>query len=601
MALEQKYLNVTTRREGYMDIMMYVPDNNVVISNVSCNDVLSYSNLDSITDIKNYSSSTIATLEENLWLLNGAFINPTFGRKYNGYISNSISDQDGNFGTNPKINIDLLSASKVEYFSIILNPSVKSSYPKQVKLTTNNGNVYIKVISDITTLPNIIYELNEDNVSNVTLEFIGTQRANRRIRLANVMFGKVITLNQDDVISTDYLDKNSYVCDSIPTRTFTFNVNNYSKAYNIDNPNNSIIDLDRQTKIMIRNGYNVFGFNDETNEFDLDYQGTEIEWDDWKELRLLDVITNNDDTASFECGSILDMMTDTYTNEIFTNNRKVAYICSQLLNFMGLDTNTIEFSTDNNGKSYGDYEINVPLPQLPIRELIQLLAFSVGATILIKDNGIIRFANIDIGNQSSFTRTHNFEYKDFASVPVAQGLESTTKISLPKYNATIGDNFNQIFEITAYNTQISYQASVNIAVNKAEDDTSGGSIQNVFPYCETAELVCSLPTTTPLKVVVSGKQININQTQDRTITNDTLTIDTQLMKEDIGNVIKSKYTNWYSKKFKYTMETRGEPLVDAGDYAIIQSPFTDKLPAYVLQNHIIFDGSWSGDMEVIAL
>ena len=45
MALEQKYLNVTTRRDGYMDIIMYVPDDNIVISNVSCDDVLLYSDL----------------------------------------------------------------------------------------------------------------------------------------------------------------------------------------------------------------------------------------------------------------------------------------------------------------------------------------------------------------------------------------------------------------------------------------------------------------------------------------------------------------------------------------------------------------------------
>ena len=94
MALEQKYLNVTRRAEGYMSILMYIPDNNVTISNVNSNDVLSYSNIDSLKDIKNYTSTTIATLEENLWLLNGTFINPTLGRRYNGYISNSISNEE---------------------------------------------------------------------------------------------------------------------------------------------------------------------------------------------------------------------------------------------------------------------------------------------------------------------------------------------------------------------------------------------------------------------------------------------------------------------------------------------------------------------------
>ena len=121
MALEQKYLNTITRGEGYMEIMMYIPDNNVRIGNVSSNDILQYSNIDSLKDIKMYTNNTIATLEENLWLLNGNYVNPTVGRKYNGYISNSMSNEDGHFETNPVINIDLYSTSNVEFFSLILN------------------------------------------------------------------------------------------------------------------------------------------------------------------------------------------------------------------------------------------------------------------------------------------------------------------------------------------------------------------------------------------------------------------------------------------------------------------------------------------------
>ena len=52
------------------------------------------------------------------------------------------------------------------------------------------------------------------------------------------------------------------------------------------------------------------------------------------------------------------------------------------------------------------------------------------------------------------------------------------------------------------------------------------------------------------------------------------------------------------------MNTRGEPLVDAGDYAEIETPFSGEeslLKTFVLQNHVTFNGSWSGDMEVIAL
>lgn len=632
MALEQKYLNVTTRAEAYMDIMMYVPDNSVSIANVTSDDILQYSNIDSLKDIKNYTSTTIATLEENLWLLDGSFINPTSGRLYNGYISNSISNENGEFENNPKINIELSNISNITYFSIILNPSVSTGYPKNINITffdsSNNqvGDILTKNITEETSLPNLVYEVNLENISKLEIEFVGTVTPYRRIRVSSIMFGKVLTLNQDQVLSTDYLDKCSYVPDSIPSRTFSFTLENYNKQYNIDNPDNNYIDLDSQTKVMFRNGYNIYGY-----EMDSDGNATinnpdnvkQIEWDDWKELRLLDVSTNSEDECTFECGSVLDMMTDTYTKERFINNRTVRYIVNQLLNFMGVDTNIVIYSTDGIIKSdgtdtsYGDYIINTVLPELPVRELIQLLAFSVGATLLIKDDGTIKFANLELDKPSSFTHQHSFTYDDFEAVPEAQQLENTTKISLPKYNSTIGTSEEEIqsFDIGTYNAEVTYSACVPTGAKKADDDTSSGSIQSSDLYAYRGSLVMNIPEeNVTTKVIIVGYPINTVTTQERSVTNDTLIINTQLMSNDVvryedgkivdNECIKTKYKTWYSKKFKYVITTRGEPLVDAGDYAEIQTPFSGTeqlLRTFVLQNHITFDGTWSGDMEVVAL
>ncbi len=264
MALEQKYLNVTTRAESYMDIMMYLPDNSVSIANINSDDILQYSNIDSLKDIKNYTSTTIATLEENLWLLNGSFINPTAGRLYNGYISNSMSNEDGQFETNPTIDIELSNTGKVEHFSIVLNPAVKSGYPKQVNVTfIDRDDVELatltKDVTKETSLPNLVYDVNLENVAKLKIEFVDTMTPKRRIRVSSMMFGKILVLNQNQVLNTDYLDKCSYVPDSIPSRTFSFTMENYDKRYNIDNPSNGYVNLDSQTRVMIRNGYNIFG------------------------------------------------------------------------------------------------------------------------------------------------------------------------------------------------------------------------------------------------------------------------------------------------------------------------------------------------------
>jgi hypothetical protein len=221
--------------------------------------VLSYSNLNSIADIRHYTFSTLATLEENLWILNGSFINPTPGRTYDGYISNSVSDSNGEFSANPTINVQLANSAHVEKFTIILNPAVPTGYPEQITVTcydsSNNivGTPQTKTIADETDLPNVEYNLNLDNVAKLTLEFINTVTPLRRIRVSSILFGKMVLVDKDDIISTEYLDKCSYVPDNIPSRTFSISLNNYEKKYNIDNPENSYISLNRQTRVLARN------------------------------------------------------------------------------------------------------------------------------------------------------------------------------------------------------------------------------------------------------------------------------------------------------------------------------------------------------------
>ena len=604
MVLEQKYLNIPTRAEGYIDIIMYAQDAQVDIANITSNDISTYSNIDALKDIKNYTNTTIATLEENMWLLNGRFPNATPGVRYNGYMSNSISDEEGNFETNPYINIELAKSSEVESFSLILNSAVPSGYPKNIKCSFYNGEtLLIELTKDLiteTALPNLIFDVNQQNVTKVTIEFIGTRRGKRRIRLSSLMFGRVINLDQNQVVSTDYVDKCSYVPDSIPSRVFSFTMNNYSQIYNIDNPENGYINLNRNTIVLIRNGYNIYGYDEETETIDNPDGFQEIAWDDWKELRLLDISTS-DDTCTFECGSVLDMMEDIYTNEIFSNNRSVESITDMLMQFEGLPDNTIIFSNDDDGKSYGAYTINTVLPELPVRELIQLLAFSVGATLLIQDDGTIKFANLKLNNLNSFTNHHEFNYKDFASIPAAERLENTTNISLPKYNSTVDSEITDIIK-----TKIS-QNQVEITYSECQPSVvlPDTKVQEFQLFCRRANLFVTVSEVEPeIEITVKGYKITTTETQERTVTKDTLIIDTQLMKEDPGDKIKEKYKLWYGKKFKYTMDTRGEPLVDAGDIAKIQTPFSgaDQLiNGYVLQNHITFDGTWGGDMEVIKL
>lgn len=655
----ENHLKASSRQEGYLEIIMFTPDPNVRLKNITSDDKLDICNIDTVGDIRKYTNITVATLEENLWLLNSRF--PVYQNgKIDGYISNSMSNSEGVFETNPKITIQLNNTAEAENFSVILNPAVPTGYPKSMKIycydqndnqigmftkdliwqedsgevDEDNNPIYITKTLD--TLPSVNFEFNLDNLYKVECEFIGTRFGNRRIRVSSIMFGKTLYLNQDQVLNVEFTDKTSFVPDTLPSRTFSFDLNNYDSTYNVDNPENGYLLLDKQTRVQFRNGYNVAGYvynEDGTVKFDSEFnlpivnneEGLEeIEWDDWKELRLINVSANADESATFECGSILDVMTETYTQEVFEgNNRTVEYITNNILAFENLDASTVEWSSDDNMKSYKDYLIDTVLPELSCREIIQRLAFSIGATILIKDNGKIKFANLNLKDPSTFTHSFNWTYSDFESIPAAEQLESITDItelSMPKYYSTLkkdGDVSYQsrndqtiitTVECTAVSQEVTYSECLANAARISEKDTSGATMRDdyhLYARRGIINLAGLLPGKTA-SVDIIGYPIETKTVQERNVTSDSLVLETQLLKEDPKNskneeMIKTKYAEWYKKKFKYTITTRGEPLVDAGDYGIIQTQFSEKMPVYILQNHWTFDGTWAGDMEVIAL
>lgn len=679
----ENHLKAMVRKEGYIEILMYTPDTSIQVANISSSDKLNICNIDAMLNMDKYTSSTIATLEENLWLLNGRFI-VYQGNNIDGYISESISDENGEFETAPTIRLDLTSPKSLEDFSIILNSAVPTGYPKDIKIHCYDENdtllntftqnieweedtgevdeedqpIYRTVLLD--SLPSVNFELNQNNVSYLIIKFGNTRFRHRRIRVSSLSFGKTLVLDQEDVLNVDYTDKTSYVCDTLPSRVFKFDVNNYDSIYNVDNPDNGYVKLNHKTRVRFRNGYNVYGYEynqDGTVKMEngspvinLEQEGTEIEWDNWKELRLMDISANADESATFTAGSLLDIMEDVYTEELYTGaERTIREIAENVLTFEGLDLNSIEWSSDGIKKptydgstllpyeqwedtSYDAYIINTNVPETQCKQILQLLAFTVGATILIKDNGHIKFANLNLNDNTSFTNNYQWNYSDFESIPAAEQLpsiENLVDISLPKYysnldysgketmtvNGTVYANCTVIttLNLTAINTEVTYNNCLPIGCRMADDDTSGATVIYNSLYCKRG--IISLGgyiTGREAKVEILGYPIRTKQIQERTVTSDSLILDTKTMYYDIntydsnGTVleteqIKRKYLEWYKKKFKYTITTRGEPLVNAGDYAIIQTQFTGQMPVYILQNHWTFDGAWSGNMEVIAL
>lgn len=623
--LTQTDLNEPLRGLTDVDIMMFLPDKNVSFPSnaVTLNkQALSYtSNLQSLLEFSSLPQANIATFENNSWILDGSFISPSEayssgGDSYTGYISNELTDDNGDYTTNPILSVSLSAiVPNVEYLSIKFAGGIDTSYPKTFKIRTYGTSDLIEEhvfdVSEQTGLPLLVAEIKNSNVARVEFEFVGTVCPHRRSRLNKIMFGKAEQVEKHYLQSWKIDDKASLVADSIPTKTLTYDIINYDGDYNIDNPGNKIPKDYKDALIL-------FTFGMEKNNL-WKYAPT-------KTFNLTDISTTSDGVVTFSCGSLLDVLTDTYDRDIYEGKRTIKEVMTDLLSFSGVGTDQCELN------EFADYEINIPLPESPVREIIQRLAFSCGATLTVNDDNKIIFSKKNIIPTSETSKFMFSQPKPFNSAgvlleePNAEALANTTNIGMYTYDSKIvteyDENGNEKLsdlgsaDISTVNaTRISFSATAGSAQfdeQSIEDQYAQiVRISEVYSQHAVITLTWTDTATLPITVNVYGKKVETTKTMPKTANMDTLLLDSGLALTVPDNLIKPAnpnpntfyYTDWYGAKFKYVCKTRNEYLVKAGDIIYFETPFSNGKPTrvgYVLRNSYSDSGD-SGEMEVVTI
>ena len=614
--LTQTDLNASLRGLKDVDIMMFLPDKNIAFPSnavIVNKQALAYtSNLRSLIDFTSLPQVNIATFENNSWILDGSFISPSEsygggGDSYSGYISNDFTDDTGDYSTNPIITVTLSAvAPTISYLSLRFAGGIDTSYPKSLKIRTY-GTVdliqeHIFNISEQTGLPMFVAEIGDSNVSRVEFEFIGTVCPHRRTRLNKIMFGKAERVNPDMLLSWDIDDKASLVADSIPTKTLTYKIIDYERSYNIDNPGNKIPRNYGDALIL-------FTFSMEVNGL-WKYAPT-------KTFNLMDISTTSDGVVTFSCGSLLDTLVDTYDHDVYNGPKTVAQVMSQLLTFSGIGTDQCELN------EFGSYEINIPLPEIPVRELIQRLAFSCGATLTVNDDNKIIFSKKNIAPSDTlpkfmFNRPNPFNSAGvLLDEPVAEALENTTNIAMYTYDTKIDEDTSELgsANVSTINpTKITFSPTAGSALfDDASIEAQYAQLRVDEAYSQHAivTVTWTVEATPPIEIKVYGRKAETTKTMPYTTDMDTLLLDSGLAKTVPSNLIKPTnpdtstfyYTDWYGAKFKYKCKTRKEYLIKAGDIIYFETPFSNgeaNRIGYVLRNSYS-DAGDSGEMEVITI
>lgn len=622
LALTQKDLNESLRGLTDVDIMMFLPDKNISFPSnaVTVNkQSLSYTtNLQSLLEFSSLPQANIATFENNSWILDGSFISPSKsygggGDSYTGYISNDMTDDNGNYTTNPILTVSLSApAPIIEYLSIKFAGGIDTSYPKTFKIRTYGSSGMLKEyttdISTQTGLPLLVVKIGDKNVSKVEFEFVGTVCPHRRSRLNKIMFGKAEQVNPYYLQDWNIDDKASLVADSIPTKTLSYSIIDYEGSYNIDYPGNKI----------------PKNYNDVIILFTLAMEKDGLwKYAPTKTFNLINISTSSEGIVTFECGSVLDILTDTYDHDIYNGERTIREVMNSLLSFSGIGIDQCELN------EFENYKINIPLPESPVREIIQRLAFSCGATLTTNDDNKIIFSQKNIVPTKNTSKFMFNQPEPFNSAgvlleePQAEALSNTTNIAMYMYNSIVDEEISELgsSDISTVNpTKITFSATAGSAQFDAlaiQEQYADLTVIDVYSQHATVQVSWNENATPPIKVTAQGRKVTTTKTLPKTVNMDTLLLDsglaydTEANNKIMNNLIRPAnpdpkifyYTDWYGSKFKYKCKTRNEYLVKAGDIIYFETPYSNGKPdrvGYVLRNSYS-DSSDNGEMEVVMI
>ena len=429
----------------------------------------------------------------------------------------------------------------------------------------------------------------------------------RRSRLNKIMFGKAEQVDRHYLQSWKIDDKASLVADSIPTKTLTYSVINYDGDYDIDNPGNKI--PKNYADVLI-----LFTFGMERDNL-WKYAPT-------KTFNLTDISTSSDGIVTFSCGSLLDTLTKTYDEDLYGGHRTIEEVMVKLLAFSGIGTDQCIYDGD-----FSDYIINIPLPEAPVREIIQRLAFSCGATLLINDDNKIVFSSKNIIPTSATPKFMFHQPVPFNSAgvlleePKAEALANTTNIGMYTYDTKIATERSEVgsADISVITpTRISFSpvaGGIGFNEESLQEQHATVTVLEAASQHAVIQVAWTSEGQPPIRVSVEGIKAETTKTMPKTANMDTLLLDSGLAYESDTQQLKFLkkpadpdpkmfyYTDWYGAKFKYVCKTRGEYLVKAGDIVYFETPFSnDKADrvGYVLRNSYS-DNEDSGEMEVIRL
>lgn len=562
----------------------------------SLNGALQISEPEHVIDGTDRDITTYATLEQNLWLLDGSRkIIPTSDYEDCGYIGYEIGNQQGGFTFNPVVDILFSSVQEDEIPGISITWSeALGDYPRIFTVTAYNGNnvVATKKVTDNTDVRSIVwlnisgYDCISINVQQWCLPF-------RRARIENILTGISMIYTKNDLFSFSHSQEIDPISASLPQSGVSFSVDNTKNTYNPDNADGLSRYLTEKQEVNVKYGYKI---------------GDKTEWikcgtfylSDWKSKE-------NSNKAEFSASDIFEDLSMIYTHSVYHENGRSLYdYAVDILTFANLPLRSngeVRWVIDESLKNIITYAY---LPKDTVGNCLQLIANAGGCILYADREGVIRIEKRDvvyddyvISPENSFSKPETT-----LSKPIKRIIVNVYSYSVSdERHIRIGDLYlknvpaNTPMEMTIDHSEFLANPDV-VGRNGIVNTTS--FIKNIEMYGSYSKVNFELDSPNYVMIQINGYPVTTSVSQITIpISNDgeDLIIDNPLIDSaERAQVIGEWIKNRIFDRRNIAVTWRADPRLDAGDIIKCQGAYNTN-NAIVTKVEYTYNGAFRGSGE----
>lgn len=553
----------TVTERAYLEISLDIADPDALLdASASDNGSLEISNTAGTVDGSLKDIPPYASLEQNLWLLDGTRRGYSSGGSTDtGFIGLGISKTDKTFETPfPAVTVQF---SKVHHNLIpgvtVTWGAAYGEYADTFTVTVYKGGgetgkkrvVGNRAVRTLVELDIIHYDRIAVTVEKWCLP-------GRRARIEEIFIGMNKVYSSANLFRYTHSQSVDPLSTALPKAEIQFSVDNVDNAYNPNNRNGLSKYLMERQEIRVRYGYNL---------------GSATEWIDGGVFYLSEWnASQNGIEANFTARDLLEFLSDLYLEGVYDPEGIRLYALAEKIlvraNLPLADDGGVRWRLD---ESLKEIKTTAPLPMCPLSECLQLIANAGGCALYQDRKGVLHMEKPPAAKTDyAVTRFNSYS-----------NSESSLSKPLKQVNVLAYQYFQGDTDVELYRGAQTVTGETSITVTYSETArnvtavATGGILTNAVYYANACLLTIS--GNGAVEILVTGDTLKSSKTTVAVpsgISGEAITVDNPLITSpERAKAVGAWMEAYLKNRMSLSSEWRADPRLDALDWITNENEF----------------------------